>query len=154
MKIKHFLPLTLLLCLACSLKTFGQQANQQILLKLTDPATKTSKTYVLNSMVYSYGKPSGEGSASCSINIDFKQDMDSFLLKWVAGEFKKTEGVITLDRADMGKLPRTIAFKGATAANTVESFASADSSPYGQISLSVETLIIDNVTIYTEPKSK
>lgn len=154
MKIKHLLPLILLLCLACSSNTFGQQAGSQINLKLTDPVTKISKTYILNSMVYSFGKPAEGGSGTCSVSIDFKQDMDSFLLRWVAGELKETEGVITLDRSDVGKLPRTITFKGATAANTVESFAATDSSPYVQLALSVKTLTIDNVTIYTEPKIK
>ena len=154
MKFRYFLPLILLLCLACSLKTFGQQTGRQINLKLTDPATKTSKSYVLNSMVYSYGKPSEDGSGSCSVSIDFKQDMDSFLLKWIAGEFKGVDGVITTEGSDLGRLSRTIAFKGATAANTAESFASTDGSPYVQIALSVKTLMVDNVTIYTEQKVK
>jgi hypothetical protein len=136
-----------MLLLACSFKAFSQQESRQINLKLTDPATKISKTYLLNSMVYACGR-----SFTCSINIDFKQDMDTFLLRWVAGEIKETEGVMTIEGADLGKQPRTISFKGAIADNTSESLVSRDSYSYIQMSLTVKALVVDGVTIYTAPQ--
>ncbi|MDN5284551.1 MAG: hypothetical protein JWR38_825 [Mucilaginibacter sp.] len=145
MKIKHFFPLILFICLAYNFKAFGQQTNRQINLKLTDAATKTTRTYALNSMVYACGR-----AFTCSLNIDFKQNMDAFLLKWVAGEIKETEGVMTIEDADLGKQPRTIVFKGATADNTSESLVSRDNSSYIQMALTVKSLVVDGVTIYTE----
>ncbi|ETZ22135.1 hypothetical protein [Pedobacter sp. V48] len=148
--------LLMLVCLAFNLNAFGQQAERVIKLKLTDPETKTSQTYLLNNVVYSFTKSQETGLAkdpgTCAVSIDFKQDMDPFLLKWIAGEIKEADGSISMEATEIGKPTRTIAFKGGTSGNVAESFMASDRTSYIQMSLYVRALIIDGVAIYTEQK--
>lgn len=146
----------MLVCLAFTLNVFGQQTERMIKLRLTDPETKTSQTYLLNNVVYSCTKSQETGLAkdpgTCAVSIDFKQDMDPFLLKWIAGEIKEADGSISMEATEIGKPPRTIAFKGGTSGNVAESFMASDRTSYIQMSLYVRALIIDGVAIYTEQK--
>ncbi|WP_448634335.1 hypothetical protein [Pedobacter panaciterrae] len=113
--------LLMLTCLAFNLHVFGQQQAERVIkLKLTDPETKTSQTYLLNNVVYSYTKSQEIGGlaqdpGTCAVSIDFKQDMDPFLLKWIAGEIKEADGSISMEATEIGKPARTIAFKGVQA---------------------------------------
>jgi len=150
--------LLMLTCLAFNLHAFGQQQAERVIkLKLTDPETKTSQTYLLNNVVYSYTKSQEIGGlaqdpGTCAVSIDFKQDMDPFLLKWIAGEIKEADGSISMEATEIGKPARTIAFKGGTSGNVAESFMASDRTSYIQMSLYVRSLIIDGVAIYTEQK--
>ena len=148
----------MLVCLAFNLNAFGQQTERVIKLKLTDPETKTSQTYLLNNVVYSFTKSQetdlAKDPGTCAVSIDFKQDMDPFLLKWIAGEIKEADGSISLEATEIGKPPRIIAFKGGTSGNVAESFMASDRTSYIQMSLYVRVLIIDGVAIYTEQKNK
>lgn len=160
MKIKHSSLLILLVCLACNLTTRAQQISQRVKLKLSDPKTQTAQTYLLNSISYSHSQPyadslyTKQNPNTCSVNIDFKQNMDPFLLKWVSGEMKEADGVITVEAVDSGKQPRTIAFQGGTAAFTSESYISGDSYLSAQMSIYINKLVIDGVVIYTAPAGK
>ena len=148
----------MLVCLAFNLNAFGQQTERVIKLKLTDPETKTSQTYLLNNVVYSFTKSQetdlAKDPGTCAVSIDFKQDMDPFLLKWIAGEIKEADGSISMEATEIGKPPRIIAFKGGTSGNVTESFMASDRTSYVQMSLYVRVLIIDGVAIYTEQKNK
>lgn len=150
--------LLMLVCLAFNLNAFGQQTERVIKLKLTDPETKTSQTYLLNNVVYSFTKSQetdlAKDPGTCAVSIDFKQDMDPFLLKWIAGEIKEADGSISMEATEIGKPPRIIAFKGGTSGNVAESFMASDRTSYIQMSLYVRVLIIDGVAIYTEQKNK
>ena len=150
--------LLMLVCLAFNLNAFGQQTERVIKLKLTDPETKTSQTYLLNNVVYSFTKSQetdlAKDPGTCAVSIDFKQDMDPFLLKWIAGEIKEADGSISMEATGIGKPPRIIAFKGGTSGNVAESFMASDRTSYIQMSLYVRVLIIDGVAIYTEQKNK
>ena len=135
---------------------FAQQANRQIILKLTDPATQISQTYQISNTNYTYAKlyddSQKKDQEACKVNMELKQDMDQFLLKWISGALKETEGLITIKAAGPGKRSRTIAFKGGKVATGSESFMIADSSSYPVMSLYVRELIIDNVSVFSIPK--
>jgi len=149
--------LSILVCLAVNLNAFGQQAERGIRLKLTDPQTKTSHSYLLNNVVYSFTKSPETGlvkdPGTCAVSIDFKQDMDSFLLRWIAGEIEQADGSISMDATEIGKQARTIAFKGGISANVSESFMASDNTSYIQMSVYVSALLIDGVAIYTQQKN-
>ncbi|QNL51698.1 hypothetical protein H8S90_09050 [Olivibacter sp. SDN3] len=146
--------LLLIFCCFSNINTFAQQAENEVKFVLTDPATNTSQTYQLRSVSYSCYHPSQDTIARSydthMVNIDFKYSLDSFLLKWIAGETEQAQGKITVENKYNGKIIRTIVFDKAVAGNASESFAAGDSySSYGSTQISVYTrkLVIDDVVM-------
>ncbi|KIO75651.1 hypothetical protein TH53_19390 [Pedobacter lusitanus] len=156
MKISHFYPLLFLVLLCTQFTAVAQQeSKRQINFKLTDPAIQTSHTYHLNNVTYivSNAFPAQDESkqlreGSCSISLDLGQDMDPFLLKWIAGEMKNATGVITMVSADGSKKTRNIAFTGGRPAGSSESFYGSEVNSAVQISFYVNTLSIDGTSIF------
>lgn len=150
-------------CLVLVLSAFGQQGDRTIRLKLTDSKSKKSQSYLLNSFAYSCTKPRGDGPSmgysaydAYIVSIDFQQNTDEFLLKWIGGQMDKADGVITVETTGEKKTLRTIAFKDASVGATSESFASGDGYGYAstQVSVYIDNLTIDNVPIrYTATKT-
>lgn len=138
------------------LPVFGQQPDRTITLKLTDPKTKKSQRYLLNTFSYSCTRPRTEGPLNqyspydaYMVNIDFKQNADEFLLKWIGGQMDKADGIIMVETQGKEKALRTIAFKDALVGATSESFASGGSYGYSstQVSVYITNLTIDNVPV-------
>lgn len=153
MKNKMFILLLVLYCFN-SIPTFAQQSENEVKFILTDPTTNTSQAYQLRSVSYSCYNPSKDSINRSydthMVSIDFKHNIDSFLLKWIAGEIKEAQGTITVENKYNGKTIRTIAFENAVAGNTSESFAAGDS--YGSyvsahMSIYTKSLMLDGVTV-------
>lgn len=155
MKTKYFFLLLFVVTVTTQFRASAQEAAKRIIeLKLTDPVTKMSHTYLLNGANYLVSNPysfdteaqsSIEGN--CSINLDLSQDMDPFFLKWVSGEMADAIGVITLSSNEGLKKPRTISFTGGKVVGSSESFFNTDYVTGRQISLIAKTLSIDDTIV-------
>ncbi|MEH6307730.1 type VI secretion system tube protein TssD [Olivibacter sp. CPCC 100613] len=135
---------------------FAQQGNRTITLKLTDPKTKKSQNYLLNSFAYSCTRPRGDNQSLqyspydvYIVSVDFQQNADEFLLKWIGGQMNKADGVITVETKGNNESMRTITFRDALVGATSESFSSGEGYGYAstQVSIYIDNLTIDNVPI-------
>lgn len=159
MKTNFYRPILMVIYLFLSLPSFAQ-ADRKIKLQLTDPSSNKSQTYLLKTFAYSCSRPSEDSLYvkqypynSYMLSLDFKQDMDPFLLKWIAGDMNEADGLITVESENNQKATRTIAFKGGMAGVTSETFSSGDSYyASAQVSVYTKRLIIDNVEMYSTIK--
>jgi hypothetical protein len=160
MKTKNFYPLLFFFLLFSLSKASAQpEVKRKIEFRLTDPATKTSQTYVLNGANYLLSNPlpvPTEGQqaleASCSINLDLAQEVDQFLLKWVSGEIKDAACIITMVSPDGSGKARSIAFTVSKVVGSSENFFSSDVSTSTQISLFAKKVAVDDTVVFTVAK--
>jgi hypothetical protein len=145
--------LILLLSLAVPLKTLAQEKKSEVQLKLTNPKDKTVHIYQLNSFNYMFYRPFDVPNQklspenACTINFDLAQEVDPFLLKWVSGELKEADGLITM-AAGSERKARSIAFTNGMVANIAESFMNVDRFSSAQLAIYIKSLVIDNIKIY------
>jgi len=154
MKTKYLYLLLFVPLFTNHLPAFGQQSENEIILTVTDVATKSSRTYLLNSMTYSSSNTGSDGTSAGAydtqaVALDFKSNLDQFLLKWIAGKLKRTKSNISVKDKGTGKTIRNISFENVSKSSSSESFSSGDRNNYtsAQVSIYTNKLIIDEVTM-------
>lgn len=152
MKTKQlYLLLVVLLC-TNHLSAFAQQPENEITLTIIEGPTKSSHTYALNSMTYSCSNTTLDTTENSSydahaIAMDFTNNMDQFLLKWMVGKLKRTKSNITIKNKGTGKIIRNISFENILKGSISESFSSGDRNSYvsAQVTIYTYKLVIDDV---------
>ncbi|MBO9673139.1 MAG: hypothetical protein J7577_06830 [Sphingobacteriaceae bacterium] len=157
MKTKWYNKILVLLLLLGSFNAMAQnEAQAEIELKLSDQATNTIHSYKLYGAGYSLTNPFYEregkliNNGNCSINIEFAQDPDEFLLKWMAGKLKNTSGEITMVTLNNVKKIRKMTFTDGRLAASSESFFVTGNGTSPQMSFYVKTLAVDGTTVFSE----
>lgn len=153
MKTKYLCLLFVLLC-TIHLPAFSQQPENEITLTITDGATKSPHTYRLNSITYSCSNTVSDSTSDSAYDtqavvIEFKNNLDQFLLKWMAGKLKRTKSSISIKDKGNGKTVRNISFENILRSASSESFSAGDRNYYtsAQVTIYTDKLIIDDVTI-------
>lgn len=154
MKTKYLCLLFVLLC-TIHLPAFSQQPENVITLTITDGATKSSRTFPLNGMTYSCSNTAALDSTSNSsfdthvVVMDFTNNLDQFLLKWMTGKLKRTKSLITVKNKGTEKIIKSIAFENVLKSSSSESFSAGDRNSYtsAQVTIYTNKLVIDDITI-------
>ncbi|MFC6100221.1 type VI secretion system tube protein TssD [Olivibacter domesticus] len=153
MKTKYLCLLFVLLC-TIHLPAFSQQPENVITLTITDGTTKSPHTYPLNSMTYSCSNTASDSTGNSAYDtqavvIEFKNNLDQFLLKWMAGKLKRTKSSISIKDKGTGKIVRNISFENTLRSASSESFSAGDRNYYtsAQVTIYTNKLIIDEVTM-------
>ena len=154
MKTKYLCLLLFVLLFISHLSAFAQQPENEITLTVTDGTTKSPHTYRLNSMTYSCSNTASDSTSNSAYDtqavvIEFKNNLDQFLLKWMAGKLKRTKSSISIKDKGTGKTIRNVSFENILRSSSSESFSSGDRNYYtsAQITIYTNKLIIDDVTI-------
>ena len=153
MKTKYLYLLLFFPLFTTHLPAFAQQSENEITLTVTDVTTKSSHTYPLNGMTYSSSNTASDSTSNNSYDtqvvvIDLKNNLDQFLLKWMAGKLKRTNSNISIKDKGTGKTIRNISFENVVRSASSESFSSGDHNNYtsAQVTIYTNKLIIDEVT--------
>lgn len=154
MKTKYLCLLLFVPLFTSHLSAFAQQPENEITLTVTDGTTKSPHTYRLNSMTYSCSNTASDSMSNSAYDtqaviIEFTNNLDQFLLKWMAGKLKRTKSSISITDKSTGKIIRNICFENILRSSGSESFSSGDRNYYtsAQVTIYTNKLIIDDVTI-------
>lgn len=143
------------------LSVFARQSDNEIILTLTDLSMKSPKTYILKSLSYSCSNAAMDSASSYAydanaVSMEFRNNMDQQLLKWVAGKLKGAKASITVNNKESGKKMRSIVFENVSRGSSSESFSSGDGYGYvsAQVTIYTNKIIVDDVVIESAEPAK